>query len=211
MKKIILFAAIFSFTLSSSAQKKRVLIFEKYIPGTVKMLNRTKIDVPLNYDASNKAMMFMNDNSEMILTNNEQVDSVIIGTHKFIYIKGVYLECVSLKNGVVYIDWSLKNINVGYKGSYGQITQSKVQNINPAYWRNEKYSEHDSEVHTTLNENRYLFFINGEMVECKNKKNLLNIFKDKKSQINSYIKERGLNFKNVDDALELIDYCLGLK
>lgn len=211
MKRFILLAAIVAIPLATFAQKKRVMLFEEYTPGTIKIFNKSKIEVPLNYDASNKAMMYISGENEMILMNNDQVDSIFIGAHKFIYAQKSFLECIHLKNGIVYIDWSLKEVNRGYKGVYGQITQSKVESVNTANWQHGKFENQSTEVRSILNDNKYLFFLNGEMVTCKNKKNLLNLFKDKKELIDDYIKKHNIDFKEVSGALDLIDYCLSLK
>ncbi|BEH00566.1 hypothetical protein [Bacteroides sedimenti] len=211
MKRIIFLVAIMALPLTNFAQKKRIMLFDKYSQGTVKLFNMTRINAPLNYDASNKAMMYMDGENEMILMNKEQVDSILIGSHKFIYANGTYLECIALENGVVYIDWLLKDVNRGFKGVYGQVTQSKVESINTNYWQRGKYLNQSTEVYSRINENRYLFETKGKMVVCKSKKNLLNLFKEKKELINGYINKNNLDFTRVPDALNLIDYCLSLK
>lgn len=210
MKKFILFAAVFTIPMVMFSQKKRVMLFEEYTSGTVLMYNKTKIQTPLNYDASNKVMMFIHGEDEMILTNNEKIDTVYIGSHKFIYAKDIYLECVKKKHGNIYIDWSLKDVIRGSKGVYGQVTQSRVESINKRYWEQGKDLNLSSDVHSLSNENKYQFLLNGEIVICKSKKDLLKLFNDKKEDINNFINEHNLNFIDPSDALTIIDYCLSL-
>jgi hypothetical protein len=211
MRKFILFATIFAIPIVMFPQKKRVMLFEEYTSGTVLMNNKTKIRTPLNYDASNKAMMFIHGEDEMILTDNEKIDTVYIGTHKFIYAKDTYLEYVQRKHGNIYIDWSLKDVIRGSEGVYGQVTQSRVESINKRYWEQGKDLNQSSDVHALSNENKYQFLLNGEIVTCKSKKELLNLFKDKKEEINNFINKHSLNFRDASDALTIIDYCLSLK
>lgn len=210
MKRLLLITFFTTISIAAFSQKKRIMLFEEYTPGTVLLLNKTKIKVPLNYDTANKAMMFTQGKDEMILTNNEQVDTIYIGPHKFIYAKQNFLECVPLKNGIVYINWLLKNVSRGYKGIYGQTTQTKVESINTSYWQRGEYKNQYTEVQTLVNENEYQFLLNGKMVSCKNKKSILNLFKDKKEAINTYISEQKLDYNKVSDMLILIDYCLSL-
>ena len=211
MKRLILITFFTTISIAAFSQKKRILLFEEYTPGTVLLLNKTKIKVPLNYDTANKAMMFTQGKDEMILTNNEQVDTIYIGPHKFIYAKQSFLECVPLKNGNVYISWSLKNVSRGYKGIYyGQIMQHKVDNINTSYWQRGEYKDQYTEVIARVNENEYQFLLNGKIVSCKNKKSILNLFKDKKEAISTFINEQKLDCNKASDMLTLIDYCLSL-
>lgn len=210
MKRLILITFFTTISIAAFSQKKRILLFEEYTPGTVLLLNKTKIKVPLNYDTANKAMMFTQGKDEMILTNNEQVDTIYIGPHKFVYAKQSFLECVPLKNGIVYINWLLKNVSRGYKGIYGQTTQTKVDNINTSYWQRGEYKDQYTEVIALVNENEYQFLLNGKMVSCKNKKSILNLFKDKKEAISTYINEQKLDCNKASDMLTLIDYCLSL-
>ncbi len=210
MKRLILITFFTTISIAAFSQKKRIMLFEEYSPGTVLLLNKTKIKVPLNYDTANKAMMFTQGKDEMILTNNEQVDTIYIGPHKFVYAKQSFLECVQLKNGIVYINWSLKNVSRGYKGVYGQITQSRVESINTSYWQRGEYKNQYTEVLALVNENEYQFLLNGKIVSCKNKKSILNLFKDKKEAINTFINEQKLDCNKVSDMLTLIDYCLSL-
>lgn len=210
MKRLILVTFFTTISIAAFSQKTRIMLFEEYTPGTVLLLNKTKINVPLNYDTANRAMMFTHAKDEMILTNNEQVDTIYIGNHKFIYSKQNFLEYVILKNGNVYINWLLKNVSRGYKGIYGQTTQTKVESINTSYWQRGEYKNQYTEVVERVNENEYLFLLNGKMVSCKNKKSILNLFKDKKEAINTYINEQKLDCNKVADMLTLIDYCLSL-
>ncbi len=214
MKKyLILFISVLSFLLLGSpvqAQKKRMMLFDQYGNGTILMKNGTKISVGLNYDTANKKMMYLQNDEEMILLNDNQVDTVYVSDKKFIWFNNIYLEAIELKEGDVFIDWSLKNAYQGNKGAYGQITQNKVETINTTYWTNDEYKIQKSEVIAQKNANEYWFFKNGKLVKCKDEKSLLKHFPDHKNEIKTFIKEKKIDFTAANDVLILLDYCLGI-
>ncbi len=199
------------YSFVSNAQKKRISLFEEYTKGTVLMKNGSKISALLNYDASSHEMLFKQNGTELILVNEDQIDTVYIGNRTFVPTGNRFSEVISLENGVVFIDWLLKNAYRGYKGAYGQISQAKVEVINTAELTNDLYENQSAEVYELENENIYGFYLNGRFVKCKKVKDILKVFSDRKDSIQLYIKKEGINFSKVADALKLIDYCLGFE
>ena len=212
MKKniILLFSTIIflSFAGRTHAQKKRMMLFDKYSDAKVLMKNSATTSAKLNYDTANKNMMYLQGNQEMILTNNNQVDTIYISNRKFIPLHTIYLEVIELKNEPIFIDWLIKNKYRGNRGAYGQITQNKVETINTALWTNDAYKVQSAEVFELENANQYWFYLNDNVVKCKNEKDLLKLFPQKKEKIKAFIKEQKVNFKRVPEALKLIDFCL---
>lgn len=207
--KAILLIFMFCCAFETNAQQKRVFLFEEYTNGTVLLKNGAKVSALLNYDASNRKMMFKQDNMELILVNGDQIDTVYIDNRKFVPTENSFREVVSLENGMVFIDWSLKNSYRGYKGAYGQPSQAKVEVINTAELTHDIYENQYAEVYELKNENTYGFYHKGRFVICKNTKDVLKVFSGQKDSIQLYIKKEGINFNNQADALKLINYCLG--
>lgn len=213
MKKNIIFLLLGLAIMSGyklNAQSKRILLLDEYTDGIVLMKNKSKISSKLNYDTANKKMMYMQNNQEMILVNPNQVDTVYIEDRKFIPVQLFFLEVIDAKNGTVLINWSLKQKYKGNKGAYGQITQNKVETINTSHWTNDEYKEQSTSVWERENSNEYWFNINDKAIKCKSTKDIIKQFPNHKEDINSFIKENKINFKNASDAIKLVDYCLKL-
>lgn len=210
MKKTIFLFAFMTLFLATQlqAQKKRMMLFDEYLNGTVLMKNRAKTSAKLNYDTANKKMMYLQDDDEMILLNYNQVDTVYIADKKFIPLHTIYLEVVDTKNGEIFIDWLLKDKYRGNRGAYGQITQNKVETINTAHWTNNEYKIQTAEVVERENANVYWIYINDKPVKCRNEKDLLKYFPNKKEEMKAFAKKEKLNFKNSTDAIKIIDFCL---
>lgn len=210
MKNLILLLSVLTLVFAPQlhAQKKRMMLFEEYLNGTVLMKNRAKTSVKLNYDTANKKMMYLQDGNEMILLNNNQVDTIYISDKKFIPLPAMYLEVVQTPKGEIFIDWTLKNKYRGNRGAYGQITQNKVETINTAHWTNEEYKIQSAEVFELENANQYWFYVNDKFAKCKTEKDLFKLFPKEKEEISTLINNEKLNFKNPVDAIKIITFCL---
>lgn len=196
---------------SSYAQQKRIMLFEDYTQGTVLMKNKSRTTTLLNYDAANRLMMYRQNDEEMILSNNRQVDTIYISSRKFIPIGPVYLEAVSVQNGIIYINWLLKNINRGKKGAYGMPALGKVETVNTREFRGGgTYDNEYLDIYQLVNSNEYWLLNSDKPVKCKNLKGLIKLFPEREAQIKDFVKKEKLDFTKAKDAIQVINYCLGL-
>ena len=118
----------------------------------------------------------------------------------------------------MYIDWLLKDVNVGSKGALGAVTQGSVHNVQMTDFGNstEQYTPYQQQdLHVTdvlkrKNDNTYLIKINGKLQKINSSKGLMKAYSDKKEEIKAYLSEHKIDFKDVGQALEVINYCMGL-
>ena len=68
MRKILLFLTMLA---SYNVYAQAVMLFPEYEQGTVLLRNNQRVNVKLNYDATNKQMMYQDNGKNMILTNIE--------------------------------------------------------------------------------------------------------------------------------------------
>ena len=187
------------------------MLFENYNRGIVLMKNKSKTPAELNYDCGNQVMMFKSGAEEMILTNLSQVDTVYIGDSKFIPAgkRESFYEIIPVPNGLIGINWLLKNKSQGYKGAYG-VQQAKVETINTAEWQYGVYEDQYTEVFKLANQNEYCIFRDGQPFKFKNKKPLLKLFPNKETQIEDFIKKQKTDMNTPKDVITLVNFCLGL-
>ena len=130
MKASLTFFILYFFSVSVSAQQfKRIFLFNDFVQAQVKFRNHSVSAVSLNYDASNKTMLFLQTGEMMEMTNPAQVDTIIIGKRKFVPAGKGFYEVVCMKEGIAYIDWLLKDVNIGSKGALGSVTQGSVKSL----------------------------------------------------------------------------------
>lgn len=197
---------------SVNAQKKRQMLFENYGKGVVLMKNKSKTPAELNYDGGNQVMMFKNGEEEMILTNIPQVDTVYISGSKFIPTgsKESFYELIQIPNGIIGINWLLKNASQGYKNAFGVTQQAKVETLNTSQLNNGIYENQYTEVYKLANQNEYCIIREGKPLKFKNKKTLLKLFPNKQTQIEEFVKLQKTDMNNPKDVITLVNYCLGL-
>lgn len=195
--------------------QQRIYLLDKYTNGSVLLKNQTRVSTVLNYDAANRNMMYIANGIEMILDEMQGIDTVYIGTYKFIPNgQHGFLEMTPLKNGTVFVNWKLKKQFVGKKGAYGQVIQGSVEVLNVNAIKQQagvsKREDNVVDVYAQLNENEYWLLRNGKFVKCNNEKSLLKLFPSVEDLIKTFIKEQKLDFRNTQQAIAIVDYCLGI-
>ena len=155
----------------------------------------------------------------MDVTNIQTVDTIIVKAHKFIPEANVFYEVVPLTNGIVYIDWLIKDVNIGSKGALGAVTQGSVHNLqmsNLGLNAVEMYTPYkqqelgSTDLYQRKSDNTYFIRKNNKYIKFKTIKQLNKAFPESKDKINTFVKENDIDMKETRDALIIINYCLGL-
>lgn len=202
-------AIVFSLVGSvSQAQNEPVFFFEQFLHAKIHFKNRSVTIVPMNYDAANDKMYFKRDGQLMELVNLTTVDSVVWGKKVcFPYTNHGFLEKVKLTHGTVFIQWRVKNVNVGYRGALGSITQAKVDRV---YSSGSGGSQH-ADVYQLKNNNNYYIMPEDSFKEVTTLKQLLKQFPHHTTAIETFVKEHNIQMQQPHSMLELLDYCLSLQ
>lgn len=221
MKAFLTFFILYFFSLSVSAQQfKRIFLFNDFVQAQIKFRNHSVSVVSLNYDASNKTMLFRQGEEMMEMTNPAQVDTVIIGKRKFVPVGRGFYEVVCRKEGVVYIDWLLKDVNIGSKGALGTVTQGSVKNLQMSdlglngtemYTPYERQKIGSTEVYRRKNDNTYYIKVEGKLEKVKSLKHLEKIFIGHKDEIRKFAKDHKIDMKDILDIFSILDYCMELE
>lgn len=203
----------------SAQQFSRIFLFDEFAKAQIKFRNRTQASVSLNYDVANKKMLYTQGDDLMEVTNIQTVDTIFVKGHKFIPVAGVFYEVVPLTNGIVYIDWLIKDVNIGSKGALGAVTQGSVHNLqmsNLGLNAVEMYTPYkqqelgSTDLYQRKSDNTYFIRKKNKFIKLKTLKHLNKAFPDCKDKINAFVKEHKIDMKETRDALIIINYCLGL-
>ena len=185
------------------------MLFTDYQQGTILLKGNKKVIVPVNYDATKHLMMYKQGDDNMILSNIQSVDIVLVGKHRFIPVKSRFYEVIPINADFLLVDWSISMTNIGYKGAYGQVTHSKVHKYNVSavtfgMYHTESRQDASLEVYRRSNNNTYYIIRDNKMLKFKDKKSLLKLFPDRKAEIERLLKENNTMFKSVEDVVELM-------
>lgn len=198
-------------------QFNRIFLLSEFMPAKVMFRNHSTISVKINYDASNKVMLYRQGDDLMELTNTATIDTIIVDGHRFVPAEKGFYDVVLAKNGVIYIDWLLKDVNIGSKGALGAVTQGSVHNLQMTDLGNSDamyygaYGQQKigaTDIYLRKNDNTYYIKKEGQFIKVKTVKQICKVFPEHKDEISSFVKENKIDMKDTGKALTLIDYCL---
>ena len=215
MKRLFLFTFACVFFSFIKAQNQPLFIFDQFINAKIHFRNHSVTVAPMNYDAANDKMYYKQGNDLMELTNAVLIDSISwAGKRCFVPYNQGYLEQVKLDNGLVFIQWRIKNVNVGSKGAMGAVTQAKVEQINIralGVFSAADTRVNSADVYQKKTRNDYYLSIDGKLKKISNIKQLTKLYPNHKSTIEQYVETEKIKMEEPLLVLQLLNYCMGLE
>lgn len=216
---LVLFMGLMGIILSTVAQDHTILLFDSFVTGKIHFKNHAVTTASMNYDAGHGRILYQQNEELMELTNSFMVDSVSFGQRQFIPMGKSYAEKIPTEHGTVYVNWVLKDVNVGSKGAYGMPTHGKVESLksydfglsSETYTAYDKQAVKSTDMFRRKNANTYYISVNGEMKEIKSTKQLIKLYPQKEKEIRQYMSDTKVNLKEPYKALQLLDFCLSLE
>ena len=189
---LIAILALGSITLIN-AQQPAGYFFKEFTPGKVLLKNKQFAKGKFNYDCINKEMHFLNESTDMVIENLEDIDTVVIDIHRFIPFEGHFMEVMTDQHTTLFIDWKVKPKDIGKKGSIGTVTHGSVQ------------QNLDLSVYKMVTENVYYTQIKGKLRSFRNIHSLLKLYsKDKQQLIKEFIETEKIKIENPKDILKVL-------
>ena len=171
---LIAILALGSITLIN-AQQPAGYFFKEFTPGKVLLKNKQFAKGKFNYDCINKEMHFLNESTDMVIENLEDIDTVVIDIHRFIPFEG------HTHGSVQAID-----VNTRFQRVNGE------QNL-------------DLSVYKMVTENVYYTQIKGKLRSFRNIHSLLKLYsKDKQQLIKEFIETEKIKIENPKDILKVL-------
>lgn len=222
MKKFLCLCALClcGLSMTRAQQFARIYLFDDFVSAQVKFRNHSVSNVLLNYDASNKVLLFQQGEEMMEVTATAQIDTIVVGDRRLIPGTKGFLEAVPVNHGWVFIDWLLKDVNIGSRGALGAVTQGSVHNLQMGDLglnATEMYTPYgrqklgSTDIYRRKNDNTYYIYRNSGMAKLKTLKQVEKVFSVHKEAIAAFAEERKINPREPEDMLTLLDYCLSLE
>lgn len=206
--KIVSFVFLILFYLDISAQELSRYYFNDFTLGRVILKNKQFARGKFNYDFVNHQMHFLNGNTDMIVENLEDIDTIIVDKMRFIPYDGRFVEVLRGKQGVILIE---KEVNIrerGKVGAMGIATQGSVQaiDVNSRFQRVNGENNTDLTIYKHEIDNIYYIAIKGSWKPFRNQATFLKLFPKKQhDRIKEQVKQLAVDFKNSGDILRLLD------
>ena len=205
-KKIFLLPIFLTFALFASAQESNGYYFKDFTNGQVLLKNKQFARGKFNYDFANRQMHFLNGNTDMIVDNLQDIDTIIIDKTRFVPYDGRFMEILKGEKSVILIEKEVNTSERGKVGAMGVATHGSVQSIdvNARFQRVNGENNMDMTIYKDEVKNIYYIFIKREWKSFRNQATFLKLFpKKKQKSIKEIIKEQDVDFDNPVDVLKL--------
>ena len=188
------------------AQKTNGYYFKEFIPGKVILKNKQFARGKFNYDFKNKQMHFLNGNTDMIVENLQDIDTIIIDKTRFIPYEGHFVEVMKEGKTVLLIEKEVNTRERGKVGAMGMATHGSVQaiDVNARFQRVNGENNMDLTIYKDEIKNIYYILIKKNWKSFRNQATFLKLFPKKQQEsIKETIKKLDVDFDNPEDVLKL--------
>jgi len=172
-------------------------VFPEFSVGVVRLKSNEKVNLALNYNVVREKMVFNQNNQIFDMINYSLVDTVYIHERKFVPFEKVFYEV--LVNGTASLFIQHKgNIKIPPKpAAYGGTSEVSSSNyIDNIQLATDVYRM-KREVEVIIEPDPVIWIRkDNKMYAVFNQKNLLKIFKDRKSEIRNFIEKNKVNTGN---------------
>ena len=180
--------------------------FKEFIPGKVILKNKQFARGKFNYDFRNKQMHFLNGNTDMIVENLQDIDTIIIDKTRFIPYEGRFVEVMKEGKTALLIEKEVNTRERGKVGAMGMPTHGSVQaiDVNARFQRVNGENNMDLTIYKDEIKNIYYILIKRNWKSFRNQATFLKLFPKKQQEsIKETIKTLDVDFDNPEDVLNL--------
>lgn len=202
--------SIFSVDAIVQTAAKR-MFFSDFTNGSVLFKDGTKTAAMLNYDTFEEQMIFKNGNEIMALASPELISSIKINDHVFEWLEGdIFLEKIDNPSVLIYKRNRNQLMSKGKGTAFGGV--SNTSSVQPVNNLPRGYDKQGTEL--SVNEDFELMPDNVYYTKGKtgfrslaSSKQFCKAFGGDKKDVTKYIQTNKMNLQNVDDVLQVIEYC----
>ncbi|WP_185155732.1 hypothetical protein [Dysgonomonas sp. 521] len=211
-KYLLLFVSSLFLIISLNAQEenKNEYVFEEFRDGRLVFKKGNAVLAKFNYDALDERMMFLSDDGTILeLANPTEVSFVNIDGHIFEHIKGkTFYERINYDDLTLYIQWKYKAESKGKASGYGTTSKtSSISNISTISRDGKNFQLDIAENYSFKSNNYYYIKIKKNQKRFYSADSLAKLFKGHEDEIKKYIKDKNIDFNNIDNIKTVAEYC----
>jgi len=183
--------------------------FPEFRPGTAFLRNGSASKMRFNYNILLDEMQFLtNANDTLTIATPEELKCVSIDSSIFYYDKGYLRQLakageyiLAARRGLTVMSDGKESGYNGYSNTGSITTYNRIVSGNRAYALEVKRDALFSPFVEYYLGDQYNHF------ERANRKSFLNVFSDKKKDIQHYLRENNVSFNNETDLMKLLEFC----
>lgn len=193
---------------SKPAVNMNQYLFPEFIECIIKSKVGTVTTETCNYNTITGKMAFLKENTIYGIATVRQADTITIQNRDFVPFGENFYEVLLNAPITLFIQHESRLIAPGQEVGYGST--SKVSNVDTYSHLATQSGVYSLEIPPDF-EIRYLpvFWVrkDGNMHSFIGKKQLLNVFPERKKEIQAFIKAQGIRIENPADVKKLVEYC----
>ena len=206
--RTIITTLLLTVTFCVNAQESNGYYFKDFTNGQVLLKNKQFARGKFNYDFRNKQIHFLNGNTDMIVENLQDIDTIIIDKTRFIPYEGRFVEVMKEGKTALLIEKEVNTRERGKVGAMGVATHGSVQaiDVNARFQRVNGENNMDLTIYKDEIKNIYYILIKRNWKSFRNQATFLKLFPKKQQEsIKETIKKLDVDFDNPEDVLKLWD------
>jgi len=186
-------------------------LFKDFSKGVVQFKNGTVTSAMMNYNTISGKMVFEKSQKYLDLINTETIDTVCLQTRKFVPYEKFFLEVMTGPPICFFIQHKGDLMSPGKQAAYGGTSQTTSSTSYSTVFTDSKaYNINLPEGYTVDKSTVSWVYVDGKMEKFLNEKQFLRIFKSREAELQKYIRDNSINFKNRSDLLKLLYFCNGI-
>ena len=194
-------------SVKDSLTFRKPLLYENFIDGYVLMKSGAIENALLNYNTDNQTTVFIKDGQYMTLTGTELIDTIYIGTKKFIPVKNSIYEVVTNGSIALFLSYYNKTrpvvATVDHNGNSRKDNSQVSNTVSDVYVSRSFKGNYDVEI---LKD--YWLKKDNKFYKANNAKQFLKSFPSKiKNTIEQYIQSNNVDFNKESDLIKLVTFC----
>lgn len=195
----------------SDTSAARHFVLPEYTKGIVKLKDgRTEIAI-LNYNMITEEMVFEKGNKRFAITGIEKVDTIFLGSRKFIPYDKEFLEILIHDSISLLIRHKRNMLIPGSPAGYGGTTETgAAHSISHLVNSGNMYKlDLPSEYHLT-DASQFWLYYNRSFVRISTERQLLKLIPAISNEMRQFIDSKKLGFRKQDDVCAVIKKCNSL-
>lgn len=182
-------------------------VFPEFTKGIVLMKNGNVNEAVLNYNSLTEEMIFETRGTKLALSQIETIDTVFIGTRKFIPRDNAFLEVLLKSKYSLYVAHKCKLKDPGKPSGYGTTSQTSAITTYSKFFTNGKvYDMKLPEGYDTQPSVEYWLDKDGKLNKFISIRQLSKLFANKQSEFKAYLKKHDVDYDNQTNVVELVRY-----
>jgi hypothetical protein len=191
----------------ATADNPEQYIFPDFSVGVVKMKDKGKVALALNYNVVTEKMVFRQKNQVFDIVDYSKVDTVYIHERKFVPLNNVFYEVLVNAPVSLFIQHKGKIKPPSRPAAYGGTSElSSSTYVNNLRMGNDVYRL-NSDAPVIIEPDPLIWIRkDNEMYAVFNQKSLLKVFSDRKNEIKEFISGNKIDSKNPGHLIRVVNY-----